>query len=453
MTRTVEDMLAILDLLTAVDGTKGGDFWREQEHVEIPQVERASSFLSIKSDAQGYLQGKCIAVPNMYIGGNDPKAKPVATSQEVIDLWKRSRTALEAAGATVIETDFPLVTNYEDDSVSGHANNVLGFGQDWNGKERGELVAYLWDDFLKINDDTNCSTLASVEGAQIFPRPEGYIPDRYMEHKNSINYPGLVEMAKTRNGKSIWDIDGLVEALPALEAQRKRDLEDWMDRQNIDFVVFPANGDVGKADVDTNDESARHALQNGVKYSNGNRAIRHMGVPTVSVTMGLMETTKMPVNLVFAGKHGDDVQLLKYAFDFEQRTKRRFAPPVTPALEDGVISMPPGIGKGGSEELGLHVETASRVGKSEVHLRGTVKPSEDVKLEVYVDGKVVPSSNIEVAAGKWSAQAQFVPFMPPKPLYGGVGKVVGNVVVVVLARSAAGRVVGKLVLIDQEGAL
>ena len=93
-----------------------------------------------------------------------------------------------------------------------------------------------------------------------------------------MNYPGLVELARNRGGKSIWEIDGIAEALPALEGQRKRDFEDWMDKQDIDLVVFPANGDVGRSDLDTNDESARHALQNGVKYSNGNRALRHMGV-------------------------------------------------------------------------------------------------------------------------------------------------------------------------------
>lgn len=108
----------------------------------------------------------------------------------------------------------------------------------------------------------------------MFPRPQDYIPDRYMEHKNFMNYPRLVEIAKGRKGQSIWDIDGIQEALPALEAQRNRDLEDWMGENRIDVVAFPANGDVGKSDLETNDDSARHALQIGVKYSNGNRAIR-----------------------------------------------------------------------------------------------------------------------------------------------------------------------------------
>lgn len=287
-------MLAILDVLTIVDSRKDGDFWREQNYVDIPFVERPQTFLDLKESGPGSLKGKRIAVPLQFIGGHDAKAKPFVVSQDVIDLWKRAKNDLEAAGATVIETDFPLVSNYEDDSTSGIANNVVGIKPEWNLKERGELVAYLWDDFLKANGDPNVPSLAVVDGANIFPRPKGYIPDKYIELKNMINYPGIVETVRNRNGKSVWEIDGLAEALPALEAQRKRDLEEWMDQKSIDLIVFPACGDVGRADLDTNDESARHALQNGVKYSTGNRAIRHMGVPTCSVSMGVMQHCKMP---------------------------------------------------------------------------------------------------------------------------------------------------------------
>ncbi|KAF7195262.1 Glutamyl-tRNA(Gln) amidotransferase subunit A [Pseudocercospora fuligena] len=451
-TRTVEDMLAILDPLTTVDWTKDGDFWREQSYVEIPHVERPSGFNNVKVSARGSLKGKKVAAPLMYIGGHDPKAKPTVVSQGVIDLWKRAKQDLEALGATVVETDFPLVTNYEDDSVTGTTNNVVGFKPDWNSKERGELVAFLWDDFLKSNGDPHYPSLASVDGKNMFPRPDGYIPDRYMEHKNFMDYPRLVEIARNRpEGKAIWDIDGIAQALPALEAQRKRDLKNWMDRHGIDVVAFPAAGDVGRADVDTNDESARHALQNGVKYSNGNRAIRHMGVPTVSVTMGILEHAKMPVNLTFAGKHGQDVDLLRYAYDFEQQSKRRITPPVTPALESDRIALKTVPQPGSAdEELSLEIASAQRVGETEIEVTGSV--SNGATIEVFVDGKMLPNSDVTVSDGQWSAKSAFVPFEPPKALYGGVGKVVGNVVIVVLARDG-GTAIGKLIFVGQKASI
>jgi Asp-tRNA(Asn)/Glu-tRNA(Gln) amidotransferase A subunit family amidase len=447
-------MLTILDVLAVPDNTTDEDFWKIQNYVEIPEVMRPKSFLDLISESKTSLQGKCIAIPKMFIGEHDPKAKPVATSQDVIELWKQSRKDLETLGAKVIETDFPLVTNYEDESVTGQPNNVVGFKPDWNGKERGELVAYLWDDFLKATGDPKFPDgLASADGHQMFPRPQGLVSDRYMETRNFMNYPGQVELAKKRNGKSIWEIDGIADALPALEAQRKRDFEDWMDKQGIDLVVFPANGDVGKADVDTNDESAKHALQNGVRYSNGNRAIRHMGVPTVSVTMGLMGNSKMPVNLTFAGRHGQDSDLLKYAYAFEQHTKRRVEPPVTPALESDRLD----VGAGSPDQsiskpssLEFRDVTAKKTSRDQVLVEGSIAAatSSNVKIEAFVDGRRIPGSAISISNGTWSIEAAFTSFAPPKPLYGGVGEVVGNVNIVVLARLGE-QVAGRLVQVPQ----
>lgn len=207
----------------------------------------------------------------MFIGGHDPKALPIVVSQDVIDLWTQARKDLEALGATVKETDFPLVTNYDFNPETNQTNNVIGFPDDWNSIERTRLVAYMWDDFLAGFNSSKYPSLASADGHLLFPRPEGYIPDKFMEIKNFMNYPGLVEIAKKRDRvkDTVYSIPGMSTALPALEAQRKRDLEDWMDGQGIDLVVFPANGDVGKADLDTNEESARHALQNGNTFQTG----------------------------------------------------------------------------------------------------------------------------------------------------------------------------------------
>jgi hypothetical protein len=447
-------MLTILDTLAAEDSTTEGDFWRQQKHVEVPTMPRPRSFLDLVSEAENCFRGKRVAVPKMYIGGHDPKAKPTVVSQDVIDLFERARQDLESLGAMVVETDFPLVTNYEDDSVSGQANNVVGFKPDWNGKERGELVAYLWDDFLKDSGDPNfAGGLAAVDGTQMFPRPEGYIPDRYMEHKNFINYPRLVELCKHRNGKSIWDIDGLAEALPALEAQRKRDFEGWMDDNGIDVVVFPANGDVGKADLEYNDESAKHALQNGVKYSNGNRALRHMGVPTVSVPMGIMESKKMPVNLTFAGKHAQDAELFKYALAFEDSTQRRIEPPVTPQLATDTLTDAPHVANVDEArrlnfgEIHVHRDRQTSI-KLEVELEGAI--GDKVRLQAFVDGKAVPEDHITTSEGRYTIDAEVVPFQQKQPLYGGVGLVVGRFNLILLASSGS-NVAGRLLAVPQSG--
>lgn len=439
-TRTVEDMLRVLDCLAVKDHRDHESFWLQQKYVSIEEVKRPGSFLELLNNADNALKGKRLAAPKMFIGGDDPKAQPTFVSEEVITLWESARKTLESLGATVIETDFPLVSNYEDDSTSGHTNNVVGFQPDWNGKERGELVAYLWDDFLKSNGDPNYPDLASADGSQMFPRPSNYIPDRYLEQKNFMDYPGLVERARERKGKSIWEIEGIVEALPALEAQRKRDLEDWMASQDIDAVVFPANGDVGRANLEHDDASSKHALQNGVKYSNGNRAIRHMGVPTVSTTMGLMTEKKMPCNLTFAGKHGQDCELLQFARAFEQAMTSRVKPPVTPVLPTDAVET---AGAKNAGEIGAHSPPklsimASYVEAKTLHMSGTINTSDDgadTELQVFVDGESVSPVKEGFA---WSASTDVEPFIPEPPLYGGYSVHVGKVNILIVARGKGG---------------
>jgi Asp-tRNA(Asn)/Glu-tRNA(Gln) amidotransferase A subunit family amidase len=448
-TRTVEDMLTVLDCLAVKDHRDYENFWSEQKYVTIEDVKRPDSFLELLHNADSALKGKRLAVPKMFIGGNDPKAKATFVSEEVIALWKQAQKTLESLGATVVETDFPLVSNYEDDSVSGHTNNVVGFQPDWNGKERGELVAYLWDDFLKSNGDPNYPDLATADGSQMFPRPKEYIPDRYMEQKNFMDYPGLVGRARERKGKSIWEIEGIAEALPALEAQRKRDLEDWMASHDIDAIVFPANGDVGKADLEYDDASAKHALQNGVKYSNGNRAIRHMGVPTVSTTMGLMTEKKTPCNLTFAGKHGQDCELLQLARAFEQAAASRAKPPVTPELPTDAVEA------AGAKNTDANSQYAppklsvmeSYVEGQTLHMSGTLDTAHDgaeIDLQVFVDGRPV---SLVTAGFAWSVATAVAPFSPETPLYGGYGIHVGKVNVVVVARGKSS-VTGEVLSVD-----
>ena len=99
-----------------------------------------------------------------------------------------------------------------------------------------------------------------------------------------------------------------------------------------DAVLFPAVADVGPADMDVNPASADLGWRNGVWVANGNLAIRHLGIPTVTVPMGTMTDIGMPVGLTFAGRAHDDVALLSLGLAFEALGSRRTAPPRTPPL-------------------------------------------------------------------------------------------------------------------------
>ena len=407
--RSVGDMLALLDVLAVPDEETKGDFYREQKFVQIPKLPKINYSSLEKVDA---LKGKRVGVPKMYVGqrDTDPHAKHPYVSPEVINVWKQTAQDLENLGAEVTYTDFPLVTNYENDSVSHEANNVTGAPSNWNRVERGVLIAKAWNTFLKQNNDPNIKSLRDIgDTTMLFPKPNPYVPDTFIEARNWIDYAGLPSLLQQVEDESVFDVPGLEQAVKALEAQRKRDLEDWMTEHNLDVIAFPAQGDVGFADLEFNLESTKHSLQNGVKYSNGNRAIRHLGVPTVSVPMGTLEGRDMPVNITFAGRAYEDPNLLEYAYAFEQATKRRISPPLRPLNTDIAKLSTNHKHETRSLNLGVDVHT-TKLGEGRVRLdiNGVISIGESQReVQVYVDG--VEMWREKITTETWSVQLEHKP--------------------------------------------
>ena len=365
-TRTVADMLEVLDILVADDSETRGDLWRSQPWVNIPQPSqhRPPSYSALAEKAN--LKGKRLGVPAMYInadpmagtadqpGIGGPTGQRIETRSSIIALWHAARAALEAAGAQVVVVDFPLVSNYEGDRPGASKIMTRGLvSEDYLRREIIDLSVWSWDDFLKANGDTALPDLAAVNEALIFPHPAGALPGRYTGFDDDIaHYPAH---ARANPLDDFRAIPHLAEGFRGLEATRKIDLEDWMDRLGIDAVVFPAVADVGPADSDVNPASADLAWRNGTWVANGNLAIRHLGVPTVTVPMGVMADIGMPAGLTFAGRGWDDVALLTLAAAFEKLGRFRDAPRRTPSL--GEVPSLPAI-EGSKAALGVRVSSA-----------------------------------------------------------------------------------------------
>ncbi len=350
-TRTMADLLEVLDVIVADDTETRGDFWRAQPWVPIPPASqlRPASYPALAKPAAdtdaatAALAGKRIAIPRMYINRDDeaggaedggiggPTGRRIETRASVIDLWEAARRDLEAAGAEVVETDFPVVSNYEGDRPGAPTIATRGLvSPEYLRREIVDLSAWAWDDFLAANGDPALDTLADVDGARIFPAPEGALPDRYDGFDDDIaEYPGW---GRAHPGTTLTSIPELADGLRGLEETRRVDLEEWMDGLGVDAVVFPASADVGPADMDVNPASADLGWRNGVWVANGNLVPRHLGIPTVTVPMGTMADIGMPVGLTFAGRAYDDSALLALAAAFEATASRRTEPPRTPRL-------------------------------------------------------------------------------------------------------------------------
>lgn len=337
-TRTMEDMLALLDVIVADDTITRGDFWRVQPWVTTPKTSdlRPDSYPSLGSGNP--LAGKRIAIPKMYINADTDTDDPIETRATVVERWRVAREALERLGAEVVETDFPVVTRYED--KAGERHNLVARGLLTDGfaeRELHELSMWAWNEFLESNGDPALHALADVDGPKIFPQPTGALPDQY--EKNGSRYSpedvvleDYVTDARTHGITPLEDIPEIEGGIRGLEEARRIDLESWMDDNGLDAVVFPAVADVGPADMDVNPESAALGWRNGTWVANGNVVIRHLGIPTVTVPMGNMSDIGMPIGLTFAGRAYDDANLLAFASAFDRLFIGRVPPPRTPEL-------------------------------------------------------------------------------------------------------------------------
>lgn len=459
-TRTIDDLFDVLDVLTTEDTQTAGDFWRDQPFVDIPKSWEAkpSSFRSLK--VPDFLKGKRLGIPEMYLG----KSEKVYTSGAVRSLFEQARKDLEAYGA-IVETcsDFPAVTVYENPALRPEdVDEAVGLPDNWNFVERGPLIAYGWDEFLRRNNHSTISTLAAADWSKMFPQlPADHPQVKFSEVRNAVRWSELASYVENNTclfegAKSkMYDISQLGEAVQTLELMRKTLLEAWMDKHNLDFIAFPAAGDVGHADADVDEELAEHTWKWGVRYSNGNRALRHLGIPSITVPMGIIPAKNMPMGLTIIGKAYEDVEILKAGHAFEQLSRRRIAPPFTPPLESDTLN---GTTYEACTRPVLEITScsayASGCKECRVMLQGSVSvlsrdwASTKPILELFVDAKKISESAFELQDVASSDDKYILRFsasvltdLPPVPDQRSVvvGKIArDSVMVIMMARNRTG---------------
>lgn len=357
-TRSMPDLLTLLDVLVAPDVVTRGDFWREQPWVAIPPVDRLRpvSYAALApadaEHAREVLRGKRFGLPRMYCNLDDeagtaseggvggPTGRRIETRASALALLWALVEDVRGAGAEVVLTDFPIVSNYEGDRPGAATIRTRGLvSPAYLEREVQDLAAWSWDDFLHANGDPGLHRLADIDGAQIFPPPPGALKDRYHDFGDDIAlFPGY---ARAHPLVPLREHTWVAEGIAGLDRTRELDLDAWLDRERLDAVIFPAVADVGPADADVDPACADLAWRNGVWVANGNLVPRHFGPPTVTIAMGVMRDIGMPVGLTFAGRPYADTALLSYAAATELLCPRRSPPRRTPAHRSPALRSPP----------------------------------------------------------------------------------------------------------------
>lgn len=414
-TRTTQDLLTLLEVIIPDDRVVEGDFWRRQPFVKLEKpwpggIPALRAIRDSGSSSGARLQGLRIAVPAMYIGGAVPTgAQEVHVADEVVELWRQAAADLETLGAEVVVVpDFPAVTAYENRSLL--PAGVQGLPDDWHSTERGKLIAHAWDGFLRQNGDLKIPSLGSIDGLSIYPDSmRTAVEMAHMDPANAIHWANLSSYCSSG---TIWDVENLESALKALVGMQEVLVADYLRTHRCHCFAFPAAGDVGPEDAQSDNESADKAWANGVHYSNGNRALRHLGVPSVTLPMGVMRKKRMPMGLTFAGAADTDLDLLRTAHVFAMATQRRVAPPLTPELPSDLIlstgSQGEADGARGSPTVTISNVTCRAAGNasdpslSQLEIKGEVTvaakdrktSSGEVEIEIRIDDKRVPSEHI-----------------------------------------------------------
>lgn len=395
LTRTVPDLLEILNILVEDDPRTDGDLWRRQSAVTLPAASsvRPHDYRALADERA--LQGKRVGVPRIYVGAGMDLEEPIELRPSIRLLWERAVADLQLAGAEVREVDLPLIREWEKVSPDARDPEDRGLVPDgFMDTEFFELAAATWDEFLRANADPALHRLGDVDPDRIFPDDwRGLGPD--VNPLPALPHREIVEYARGGTPDAL-EIEGLADALRGLEQFRKDVFEDWLEAEGLDVLAFPANTDVGRANADADPQSSLDAWRNGVACSTGNFAIRHLGIPTVTVCMGLAADISMPVGVTFAGPAYSDKALLGVAYAYEQLSRRRTTPPGAPELagERFPCSPPPSTalrsGSGAAQMSGDPPEVrvaAALADETSVEVEVTVACDEPLaSLAVSVDG-------------------------------------------------------------------
>nr|WP_242055457.1 amidase family protein [Nostoc flagelliforme] len=312
MAKSVLDIAYAMDALVAYDSNNVLNPY-------IPNVDliRPKTYISFLDRTA--LQGKVLGIPRPYIGKGDP-----ITSQSFPDellnppldpvisnIFESAKQILEAQGATLIEADIPAYTTW-----------YTGFPPEGYPVSDERLLltdAYYVDKKLKQYKNEQIRSLTDLLAITSEEKP-------YYESLKLF-----AEITASGQAKPIEELLEVDQALKALAKFRQNQYEDFMSANGIDAFVFPT---LNYLAPQREKEDEVYAVYGELPaYLEANV----LGVPAITVPMGY-SLEGIPVSLEFMGNYLGEGEIISYAYAYEQATKLRRSPELTPSLSGEIFN-------------------------------------------------------------------------------------------------------------------
>ena len=393
MARTVADVAHAMDAI-AVDDPLA----IEAAYFPAASAVRPPSY-SERLDAKA-LAGKLVGLPKPYIGKDATgEFSNCPLLPDVQARFDEAVLALQRAGATVVEIDWPFIHNWYQDTPAGVDNGFDAFFAN---------AGFTSDEFFIAYDNIaafyiNASTLAlNLPGITSFAEVDSTDP---LGGETWAFYKGILRGEEPGYASGDYATNNFNRWFSLLAQFRQRDITAVMTAAGVDLVAFPTTQYAGFSDYSFS--SDYWSLNGGQWNCAGVDEVNWFGMPQVVVPMG--ETTEgNPTGLTLMTKEPyTEDQMLAFAYAFEQASKFRRAPALTPPLPGETIEYSTATPPSSRPEVSapaVRVSASAKVTgkgrKATLVLSGrAVDASGVASLKVYVNGKKVSAKR----ARNWKA--------------------------------------------------
>ena len=315
-TKNIEDLIFLLPLLWSKPEAVATDFWRRQNYVDVFEPDSAARDLEHYDVALAAEQLR-LGVVDRWVTDNHQNGP--AISSAVAALQQKTIEKLQHAGFNLKTADFPVMDAYSTQGVLTPNPDPLSTQlRTFSDLEFSAIATAGWELYLRTNGHPGLSSLAEVDPKDIFPEGFKGLPAKYNPLPPITVDSDVVQLSDTELDALLFDNPDIGSAVKALQDFRHESLDDWMTAQGLDVLLFLANTDHASVASGHSPEATVHAWQEGVACSTGNFMVRQLGLPTVTLPIGIRDDNHMPIGLTLLARPGQDGKLINTAHQIER---------------------------------------------------------------------------------------------------------------------------------------